>query len=102
MVFTMYWGLVYPYLTVAPSILSYFVHGVNFLVMAVDMIVCRQVFRLAHGVYFFAYCLLYLLWSGIYEWLDLENPCNCPEGDDDDGTLSTPGCIERGDGNRVD
>ena len=40
-------------------------HGVNFLVMAVDMIVCRQVFRLAHGVYFFAYCLLYLLWSGL-------------------------------------
>jgi hypothetical protein len=64
-VMTLFWTLVYkPGAHVVAS--TFFVHGVNFVVMAADAFVSSQPYHLAKGVYFFLYCLAYSIFSLVY------------------------------------
>ena len=64
--FVLYWLLVFPFNPKAASALSVFTHGVNFVVMLLDGWLSRQSYLISHGVYFLAYCLVYLAWSVIH------------------------------------
>ena len=64
--FVLYWLLVFPFNPKAASALSVFTHGVNFVVMLLDGWLSRQPYLISHGVYFLAYCLVYLAWSVIH------------------------------------
>jgi len=66
LVFVLYWALVVPTKTEPPTLISYFTHGVNFLVMLVDVYVSRQPYYLLHGIYIGILGLLYLLFTYIY------------------------------------
>lgn len=48
--------------------LSVFTHGVNYLIMLADVILSSQPYRLAHGLYFILYAIVYIFWSLIYHW----------------------------------
>jgi len=62
-VFLLYWLLVFePPL----KLLSCLTHGLNFLVMAVDVVLSCQPFYLLHGAYFAAYCAIYILFTLIF------------------------------------
>ena len=63
---TLYWALVYPHRTEEPGTVTYFVHGVNFFMIALDVFLSNQPYYLVHGLYFFAYCITYLLWTLVY------------------------------------
>lgn len=94
LVATLYWGLVYEGGHVRPT--SWLTHGVNFGVMAVDASVNSQPYPLLHGLWFFAYCLMYLFATLVFYWTDFTIPCNC---NDDEPQA---GCDERGDGDYAD
>jgi len=47
---------------------SVFTHGVNYLIMLADVILSSQPYRLAHGLYFILYAIIYIFWSLIHHW----------------------------------
>jgi hypothetical protein len=69
----LYWCLVFPFSTSSLRALSVFTHGVNFAVMLLDGWLSRQPYLISHGVYFLAYCLIYLVWSIIHSVANLKN-----------------------------
>jgi len=63
LVFLLYWGLVFD------GTISNFTiptHGINFFVQLADLLVSSQPYLLLHGGYFFAYCLIFLIWSLVH------------------------------------
>ena len=63
LVFLLYWGLVFDGTIHTFTIPT---HGVNFLVQLADLLISSQPYLLLHGLYFFAYCMLFLAWSLIH------------------------------------
>lgn len=59
-VFVLYWVIVVPTETSSPTAVSYFTHGVNFVVMLLDMYLSRQPYYLMHGIYMAIMGLTYL------------------------------------------
>jgi len=49
-----------------PEPISYFTHGVNFLVVIVDVYLSRQPYYLLHGIYFAILGIVYLLFTYVY------------------------------------
>mmetsp|Transcript_63085 Transcript_63085/g.168496 ORF Transcript_63085/g.168496 Transcript_63085/m.168496 type:complete len:271 (-) Transcript_63085:130-942(-) len=66
LVFLLYWALVYPERTSDPSALSYFTHGVNFVLQLLDMFLSRQPYYLLHGIYIAIFGTVYVAFSAIY------------------------------------
>ena len=53
--------------------MSVFTHGVNFFVMLLDGWLSRQPYLISHGLYFLAYCVIYLIWSVIHAVANIKN-----------------------------
>lgn len=64
LVFTVYWGLVYD--GGSPGALTFMVHGVNFLVSAIDWSLSKAPYFYAHVLWFWLFCIYYLLVTIIY------------------------------------
>lgn len=64
--FMMYWCVVYPNKAGPVAIMQYFVHGANFFLMLVDAYFTNQPYYLMHGLYYFGYLSLYVLFSVIF------------------------------------
>jgi hypothetical protein len=60
LVMIMFWGLVF-----SPPVtaLTTFTHGVNFIVMLVDVILSSQPYYIMHAVYFLSYAAIYIGWT---------------------------------------
>lgn len=68
LVFVLYWLLDNPIydLKYTPGYLGFFVHGINFLLMLVDLFVGRNVFYLKHTLFFFVYAGAFFIWSAVH------------------------------------
>jgi hypothetical protein len=69
-VFVLYWALVFDGTVRTLSVLT---HGVNFAVMMIDSFASGFPLLLAHLLYFFAFMIIYLLWSWVHHSAGLTN-----------------------------
>mmetsp|Transcript_56865 Transcript_56865/g.157369 ORF Transcript_56865/g.157369 Transcript_56865/m.157369 type:complete len:260 (+) Transcript_56865:106-885(+) len=66
LVVVLYWGLLVPTRSTPPPAVGYFTHGVNFLVLILDIFLSRQPYYLLHGFVFVGLGLAYMGFSVIY------------------------------------
>mmetsp|Transcript_27545 Transcript_27545/g.55443 ORF Transcript_27545/g.55443 Transcript_27545/m.55443 type:complete len:321 (+) Transcript_27545:143-1105(+) len=92
-----YWQLIYKGGTL--KAVNFMTHGVNFVIMVLDMIFSRQSYPLAHGVYFLLYAIIVIAWSVIFMYTDLYRACSCSDDDDENGAW---GCKDMGDDDKAD
>ena len=97
LVFGLFWGLVYDGSSV--KVLDCLTHGGNFGVMLIDLVLSRQSYRLVHGVYYFVFAMIYVIWTVIFHTSELDRPCACSEDDDEPAQM---GCREAGDDDGAD
>jgi len=60
-----------------PDYLGFFVHGINFLLMLVDLFVGRSVFYLKHALFFFVYAGTFCIWSVVHYAADIGTYKGC-------------------------
>lgn len=68
LVATLFWTLVYKPGVTKVYAVTYFVHGINAVVMCLDAFICSQPFHLLKATYFFLYCVTYSVFSLVYFW----------------------------------
>merc|ERR1712186_214709 len=60
--------------------LGYFVHGINFWLLMIDLVIGRYVFYLTHTLSFLLFALTFCVWSVVHYWtrvgLPKEKPCD--------------------------
>jgi len=69
-VFILYFGLVLPAKGGKPQALSFFTHGVNFVIMLLDMYLSRQPYYLLHGFYVAFLLATYTTFTYVYHKLE--------------------------------
>jgi len=79
LVVVLYWTLDNPVwnLKFVPVYMGFYVHGIIFVLLLVDLFLGRNVFYLKHVVFFFAYVLSYLIWSIVHGALDIGKYDGC-------------------------
>jgi hypothetical protein len=68
LVFLLYWTLDNPVwaMRYMPDYLGFFVHGINFVLMQVDLFIGNNVFYLKNMLWFILYFILYLVWTIVH------------------------------------
>jgi len=77
LVFVLYFGLVVDFDDPPTEVISYLTHGANFVLMMTGVFLSKVPYYLIHGIYFFAFSAIYVLFTYVYFLL---GGTNC-EGD---------------------
>jgi hypothetical protein len=99
LVFLLFWTVAYPAARgrIDVQVLGFFTHGVNAVLVAIDVLISALPFPLQHMWYFIEYGAVYVLFSVVFWLADAEHPCNCPRDRN-----NFPGCSNEGDSNGDD
>ena len=62
-----------------PEYITFFVHGINFALMMVDLFISRNVFYLKHVLFFFAYAIIYCIWSIVHFMAKVGTSSKCDD-----------------------